>query len=144
MEAHPAGGLAARLRARTLEERLAAARRMQRRHLENRRQWRLCQVGVDRLFHGACDVLGNRRRRVDVAAGPSSHKVGSSAAGPSYHKVGSSSSVARDVMTAEAALLDHIARHGKSAAAPAPPVIILSDDETNEEIDWTALMAEDE
>jgi hypothetical protein len=111
----PVDAIAERLKARTLAERLATAWLMHRRHLELRRQSRLNhQDTVRRIFVCASRVLSKRRRRRQRAI------VGSSA-----------STNAREVVSAPVHL------------EPVAPVIILSDDEDGE-IDWTALMEDDD
>jgi hypothetical protein len=109
-----ADAIAARLKARTLAERLATARLMHRRHLELRRQSRLNHQDIVRcIFVCASRVLSKRRHRRQRAI------VGSSA-----------STNAREVVSAPVHL------------EPVAPVITLSDDE--DEIDWTTLMDEDD
>jgi hypothetical protein len=111
----PADAITARLKARTLAERLATARLMHRRHLELRRQSRLNhQDVVCRIFVCASRVLSKRRRHRQRAI------MGSSA-----------STNAREVVSAPVHL------------EPVAPVIILSDNEDGE-IDWTALMDDDD
>jgi hypothetical protein len=111
----PTDAIAARLKARTLVERLATARLMYRRHLELRRQLRLNHEDVvRRIFVCASRVLSKRRRHRQRAV------VGSSALTKAHEVV--SSPV-------------HL--------EPVAPVIILSDDEDGE-IDWTTLMDDDE
>jgi hypothetical protein len=110
----PANAIAARLKARTLAERLATVRLMHLRHLELCHQSRLNhQDAVHRIFVCASRVLSKRRRRRQRAI------VGSSA-----------STNAREVVSAPVHL------------EPVAPIIILSDDE--DEIDWTALMDDDD
>jgi hypothetical protein len=108
----PVDAITARLKARTLAERLATTRFMHRRHLELRRQSRLNhQDVVHRIFMCACRVLSKRRRQRDAAVGPSTH----------HHDVGSSASTtAREVVS--------VSMHVESVA----PVIILSNDEDGE------------
>jgi len=106
---------------------------MDRGHLGHWRRWRLCRAGVHWAFSCACKLLSNRRCCV-AAAGPSTR-----------HEVGSLSSTTRDIIsapvTAEAAILEYIAGH--VVWAPAPQVITAVNDE-DDEIDWAALIAEDE
>jgi hypothetical protein len=98
----PVDAIAARLKARTLAERLAMARLMHRRHLELRCQSRLNHQDVVRcIFMCACRVLSKRHRKRAV--------VGSSA-----------SKTAREVVSTPV----HV--------EPIAPVIILSDDEDEE------------
>ena len=110
----PVNAIAARLKARTLAERLAMARLMHRCHLELCRQSRLNhQDVVHHIFMCASRVLSKRRHHRQRAI------VGSSA-----------STNAREVVSAPVHL------------EPVAPVIILSDDE--DEIDWTTLMDDDD
>ena len=119
----PVDAIAARLKARTLAERLATARLMHRRHLKLRRQSRLIhQDTIHRIFMCAYRVLSKSRRQHVAAVGPSIH----------HHDVGSSSlTAAHEVVSASV----HV--------EPLAPVIILSNDEDGE-IDWTTLMDDDE
>jgi hypothetical protein len=109
----PADAITARLKARTLVERLATVRLIHPRHLELRRQSRLNhQDVVRRIFMCAYRVLSKRRCQCVV--------------------VGSLASMnAHEVVSAPV----HV--------EPVAPVIILSNDE-DREIDWTALMDDDD
>ena len=103
-------------------------KRMDRRHLENRRWWRLCHLGCDRLLHHADEVLSKHRRRRIAVAGPSTILTA--------HDVVSTpvTSEAAIHITAEATIIGNVAL--------VPPVIVISDDEN--EPDWDVLMAEEE
>jgi hypothetical protein len=115
----PVDAIAARLKARTLAERLATARLMHCRHLKLQRQSRLNhQDVVRRIFMCACRVLSKRRCQCVAIVGPSTQ----------HHDVGSSASTtAREVVSVPV----HV--------EPVALVIILSNNEDGE-IDWTALM----
>jgi hypothetical protein len=109
-----ADAIAARLKARTLAERMATARLMHHHQLELHRQSRLNHQDVVRhIFVCTSRVLSKRHLRRQRAI------VGSSA-----------STNAREVVSAPVHL------------EPVVPVIIFSDDE--DEIDWTALMDDDD
>jgi hypothetical protein len=115
--------IATRLKAHTLAGWLATAQLMHCRHLELRRPSRLNhQDIVHRIFMCAYRVLSKCCRQRAATGGPSTH----------HHDVGfSASTTAHKVVSAPV----HV--------EPAAPVIILSDDEDGE-IDWTALMDDDE
>jgi hypothetical protein len=119
----PVDAIAARLKARTLAERLAMAWLMHRHHLKLRCQSKLNHQHVVRhIFMCACRVLSNRHHQRVAVVGTSSH----------HHDVGSSASTtARVVVSAPV----HV--------EPVAPVIIVSDDEDGE-INWTTLMDDDE
>jgi hypothetical protein len=110
----PANAIAARLKARTLAEQLATTWLMHRRHLKLRHQSRLNHQDVVRRIFVCASRVLSKRRRRHQRA-----IVGSSA-----------STNAREVVSAPVHL------------EPVAPVIILSDDE--DEIDWTALMDDDD
>jgi hypothetical protein len=113
----------ARIKARTLAERLAMARLMHRRHLKLRRQsWLIHQDTIHRIFMCAYRVLSKSCRQHVTAVGPSIH----------HNDVGSSSlTTVHEVVSASV------------HAEPLAPVIILSNNEDGE-IDWTTLMDNDE
>ena len=126
----------ARVDALTLEERLAAVRRMDRRHLEQRRRWRL---GVLRSASRAAELLLNRRRRGHAAAA-TRREADHAPSASTRHEAGSSA--VSVPVSAETAILDYIGCH----VVPAPQITIAGhEDEAagdNDEIDWAALMVE--